>query len=73
MAKSRPTVQKRLKELAKLEKKQAKAQRRAQRQAAKDAQPDELLVRFDFLPALDRDRRTDRSAFEKDNHGDQQC
>ena len=35
MAKTRPTVQKRKKELAKLEKRQAKAAKRAQRQAEK--------------------------------------
>ncbi len=40
MAKTRPTVQKRKKELAKLEKRQAKAAKRAQRTADKDARPD---------------------------------
>jgi len=40
MAKTRPTVQKRKKELAKLEKRQAKAAKRAQRNAAKGDRPD---------------------------------
>ncbi len=40
MAKSRPSVQKRLKEARSLEKKQAKAARKAAREAARDAEPE---------------------------------